>query len=126
MFSQEREGRRKRGPSPRHLHLLLLNQVFALVVFLSLYESLAFTPTDSRSHSGPSFPTRKGTTASCEQYLFGSPNIFTQENRHPKPAFLIERIGYAPNERIFRSIAELCINVFFKESLNAKPEDRIA
>ena len=42
----------------------------------------------------------------------------------PKP-FIIERIGDAPTENIFRQISDMCIDVFFKEQLNARPEDRI-
>ena len=48
----------------------------------------------------------------------------TQEEPMP---YVIERIGdeNRGNERIFREVAEVCIDVFFKEQLDAKPEDRI-
>ena len=40
--------------------------------------------------------------------------------------YLVEPISQTPNEEIFTEIAEMCIDVFFKESLGAKPEDKIA
>lgn len=40
--------------------------------------------------------------------------------------FLVEPICQRPSEEIFTEIAEMCIDVFFKESLNAKPEDKLA
>lgn len=50
------------------------------------------------------------------------------KNQKPPPPtpFLIERIGETPNDRVFREIAEMCINVFFKEQLNANPGQRLA
>jgi hypothetical protein len=40
-------------------------------------------------------------------------------------SYIIETIGDRPNEKVFREVAEVCINVFFKEQLDAKPEDRV-
>jgi len=40
--------------------------------------------------------------------------------------YIIDRItDTTPNDTIFASVAEVCINVFFKEQLNAKPNDRL-
>lgn len=44
----------------------------------------------------------------------------------PGVPYIIEPISRNPNDEIFRDISDMCINVFFKEQLNAKPDDRIA
>lgn len=46
-------------------------------------------------------------------------------NRPPPKPFIIERIGDCESERVYREIADVCIDVFFKEQLNARPEDRV-
>lgn len=40
--------------------------------------------------------------------------------------YIVEQISRTPNEAVYTDIAEMCINVFFKESLGAKPEDKLA
>jgi hypothetical protein len=117
----------RRRPTPWHT-LLLLSQVFASVILLSPQECLAFTSsTCIRPHP---VSRKQGKVPTTEQYLFlGSPNGGgggdVKENRHPKTAFIIEQIGENPNERVYREIADMCINVFFKEQLNAKPGDKV-
>ena len=49
-----------------------------------------------------------------------------QSNGESSIAYLVEPISRAANEKVFSEIAEMCIDVFFKESLGAKPEDKIA
>lgn len=49
----------------------------------------------------------------------------TNPNRPPPKPFIIERIDDVPGEGVYREIADMCIDVFFKEQLNARPEDRI-
>ena len=48
------------------------------------------------------------------------------ENRIP---YIVERIGDMVEPRgiegVFREIADVCINVFFKEQLDAAPDDRV-
>lgn len=46
-------------------------------------------------------------------------------NRTPARPFIIERIQDCPNENVYRDIADMCINVFFKEQLDAEPDDRL-
>ena len=46
-------------------------------------------------------------------------------NRPPPRPFIIERIEDCPYENVYRDIADMCIDVFFKEQLNASPEDRV-
>ena len=42
----------------------------------------------------------------------------SQEEKNQAPPFLIESISRRPNEAIFKDIANLCIDVFFKELLD--------
>lgn len=67
-----------------------------------------------------------------QRYIFGldkvvENNFGSTTAQEESIAYVIERIGdkNRGNERIFREVAEVCINVFFKEQLDAKPEDRI-
>jgi hypothetical protein len=39
--------------------------------------------------------------------------------------YIIETIGSNPSDEIFRKIADTCINVFFKEQLDARPQDNL-
>jgi hypothetical protein len=60
-----------------------------------------------------------------QQYLFGLNNNGETTSAKDIP-FIVERINRKPSDNVFRDIAEMCINVFFKEQLNAKPGDRVA
>ena len=42
----------------------------------------------------------------------------SQEEKNEAPPFLIESISRRPNDSIFKDIANLCIDVFFKELLD--------
>jgi len=53
------------------------------------------------------------------------PSLRSKPNQPPPKPFIIERIGDCPSESVYREIADMCIDVFFKEQLNARPEDRV-
>jgi hypothetical protein len=99
--------------------LLFLSQAIASVILLSAPPtSLAFAPT-MPTHS---VLQRQIDSPSSQLYLFGTVG---NKNRGPEMPYIIERIGRNPNENVYREIAEMCINVFFKEGLNAKPGDKV-
>jgi hypothetical protein len=58
-------------------------------------------------------------------FFFASP--FGKKNARGDDAipYIIETIGSNPSDEIFKTIADTCINVFFKEQLNAKPQDNL-
>jgi hypothetical protein len=42
-------------------------------------------------------------------------------------AYIIDTIGEDPDEQVFADIADMCTDVFYKETqMNAKPEDTLA
>ena len=65
----------------------------------------------------------------CKAYISNSELFYVRDgrnpNRPPPKPFIIERIDDVPGEGVYREIADMCIDVFFKEQLNAQPEDRI-
>jgi hypothetical protein len=100
--------------------LLFLSQAIASVILLSAPPtSLAFAPTVPRHF----IRQRQIDSPISKLYLFGTVG---NKNRAPETPYIIERIGRNPNEKVYCEIADMCINVFFKERLNAKPGDKVA
>lgn len=100
--------------------LLFLLMTLLLLPVVSSYSTLvpnAYVPV-SRSAA------TRVTTELCASTQTTS--IARSRNRPAPRPFMIERIGDCPyDDDIYRDIANMCIDVFFKEQLNARPEDRI-
>jgi hypothetical protein len=101
---------------------IILSQIFLAILSLSPESCNAFSSRTTsssvstiRSNSRP----REVTALS----IFRKEDATQDDQTTP---YIIERINRKPNDDIFRDIAEMCIDVFFKEPLNAKPEDKIA
>lgn len=106
--------------------LLIISQAFLSFLLLSLDSCIAFTSTGpSNSFSvieSSSSSRRLRQDLTVQSLFFGKQSI----ERTTDIPYIVERINRNPNELIFRDIADMCINVFFKEQLNAKPQDRVA
>lgn len=108
--------------------LLILSQAFLSFLLLSLDSCIAFTstgPSNSFSvieSSSSSSSRRLRQDLTVQSLFFGKQSI----ERTADIPYIVERINRNPNELVFRDIADMCINVFFKEQLNAKPQDRVA
>eukprot|EP00980_Cylindrotheca_fusiformis_P031436 scaffold26366_cov117-Cylindrotheca_fusiformis.AAC.7 len=121
MLQQQRQRRRLRGSS------IIFSQIFLVILWYSPETCTAFT---SRTTSYGAFGTTSVSTIRSTQNprdltklsIFGAEAV--QEDQGIP--YVIERISRKPSDDLFRDIAEMCINVFFKEQLNAKPEDRLA
>lgn len=118
-------------------------QVIAILVLSSHLVCDAFTtvPTTTRktteySSSCPfqndkSFAASESSSSTTSLNLFfggglGSSNKFNGDGGKQIP-YIIESIDTYLNPQVFDDVANLCIDVFFKEQMNnAKPDDRIA
>ena len=105
-------------------------QSFVLLLLLCTTQCYPFVPrtlwSSASSSSAFSLPTTElpGRTYQTElSWLKGTTQSTLGNIQIP---FIIERIGKYPNEKTFEEIANLCINVFFKEQLHAGPDDRLA
>ena len=97
-----------------------------LLVFIFLPKVASFTSVSTTN--GFFLRSFGATEASWNSELFAltqtTPTV-RNRNRPPARPFIIERIEDCPYENIYQDIADMCIDVFFKEQLNARPEDRI-
>jgi hypothetical protein len=99
-----------------HLVAVLVTAMLFLIVPVT-----AFAPV-------PSMPSGSAAMTSTELFYSYMPKARSsgpRPNRPPQKLFIIERISDCQSEGVYREIADVCIDVFFKESLNAGPEDRV-
>jgi hypothetical protein len=102
-----------------------LSQVLSSIILLAPSCQAFTTPITSISIGHSSIATQ-AQQSPTELFFFGSSANNHHESTEPKVAYMIERIGTKPSVKTYRDIADMCINVFFKEALNAKPDDRVA
>lgn len=88
----------------------------AVPTFLDIRTELAYMSRSARASSSSS---------SNDKYNVGRSTKKQSRGQLPPKPFLIERIGDVSSENIYRQISDMCIDVFFKEQLNAQPQDRI-
>jgi hypothetical protein len=110
-----------------------LARYLALLFFLcSFHYSSSFSPSSSlkslSSKHTPNYTTDVTTTAgrSCTTLLHLFSNPFGRKRGEGDLPFVIEPVGNrSPSDRVFEDVADMCINVFFKEQLGANPDDRL-
>ncbi len=99
------------GPRETHgLHFIARFMATMIAGIILTEPTLSFTPNG-----------RRIATSTELMYMPGQSN----PNRPAPKPFIIERIDDVPGEGVYREIADMCIDVFFKEQLNAGPEDRV-
>ena len=113
---------RRRRKRSDYATLFTIIQFILSFLFISLDSCIAFTSTRPLN-SFSVIESRRLRENLIVQSLFFGPKTNNQATDVP---YIVERINQKPNEKVFREIAEMCINVFFKEQLNANPEDKIA
>lgn len=104
---------RQRNFIQRFSSVAILNQICCLLSLLLPFGTRAFLTTSTRRHSNNN------------GYAAILPHMTTKCDGE-SIAYLVEPVSRTANEKVFTEIAEMCIDVFFKESLGAKPGDKIA
>jgi hypothetical protein len=108
---------------------------YLAILFLLFSSSSSFSPsstlqslssTQSPTYSTDNFTTISGGRSSCTTVLHLFSNPFGRKRGEGDLPFVIEPVGNrSPSDRVFEDVADMCINVFFKEQLGANPDDRL-